>query len=137
MSGAERQGQATSRRIRCGRGGHTPTQSADRLGVGRVIDGITFLEITGNAQPSQQRSPIRGRIPAHLPDAPAGPQAIATSECRQLQIRLLEQERGTRGSTASADERAFQQDGEIPADANACATKAPVIPPPTIATLVS
>jgi hypothetical protein len=67
----------------------------------------------------------------------ARPQAIATNQFRQFQIGLLEQERGAGPGPASANEPALSRTVEIPADANACATKAPVIPPPTMATLVS
>jgi hypothetical protein len=49
-------------------------------------------------------------LPAHLPDTPAFPKAIATGQFRQFEIRFLKQERGTRGGASAADEAALEQD---------------------------
>jgi hypothetical protein len=62
--------------------------------------------------------------------------SVTVRELRQLQIRFLQQQcRARRGCLPDAS--AVEHHCRIPADANACATNAPVMPPPTIATAVS
>jgi hypothetical protein len=49
------------------------------------------------------------RVAAQLPDATAGPQSISVRELRELQVRLLQQQRRARRRTSLADHRRFEQ----------------------------
>src|SRR5437762_4747723 len=85
------------------------TEPCNSLRVGRVVEGIALLQITGNPQTSQEHHECVHRVAAHLPYATACARPVAIRELRKLHIRLLQQQRGTGGRAASSDYFAFQE----------------------------
>ena len=95
------------------------------------------LQIATDAQTLQQRDQLIDRLMAQLPDPPAGAGTIPLRQLREFEVRFLQQERRARGVLPLPTTALSRTVVEMPADAKACATKAPVMPPPTTATAVS
>ena len=62
-----------------------------------------------NAEAGQQADELLNRLAPQLPDAPAGTQAVALPQLHQLEIGLLQEQRGAGRGAAASDEPAFEQ----------------------------
>jgi hypothetical protein len=97
-------------------------------GAGRAVNGISFDEITGHAMCVQRADQVADCLAAELPDASARRLAVSPRQISQPTVRFLEQQCGAGNRAATSDPAA------LPSAANATATSAPVMPPPTITT---
>ena len=84
------------------------TKSFGSLRAGRVIDGISSLQIATNAETLQQRDQLIDRLMAQLPNPAAVAETVAIRQVRQFEIRLLEQQRRARRRAAPPDTAGFQ-----------------------------
>src|SRR5258705_1198677 len=85
-------------------------QSIDRLRRGRVVHGVAHAEITSNAQLSQERHQLSNGLVTQLPNSLGSAKAISANQLRQIQIGLLEQERGACGGAPSTEQRGLNYD---------------------------